>query len=295
MVYALAELAARFGGELLGDGTVLIRQVAPLARAEAGEIGFVSQSKYLSQLVDTRASAVILPLDAQDATQLPRILTANPYLYFARVSALLNPPVLPPAGIHPSAVVDADAVVAADASIGPGAVIGRAARIGARSVVGANCVIGDEASLGEDCLLHPNVTLNARCQVGDRAILHSGCVIGSDGYGYEFHDGRHVKIDQVGIVEIGDDVEIGANTTIDRARFGKTVIGEVLGITSPAERDAGTIACLVRGLVARANIFRVHHVKAVADSVRVIAAIRGEFSHGYSHSSASPSSASRGG
>jgi UDP-3-O-[3-hydroxymyristoyl] glucosamine N-acyltransferase len=226
MVYALAELAARFGGELLGDGTVLIRQVAPLARAEAGEIGFVSQSKYLSQLVDTRASAVILPLDAQGATQLPRILTANPYLYFARVSALLNPLALPPAGIHPSAVVDTDAVVAADASIGPGAVVGRAARIGARSVVGANCVIGDEASLGEDCLLHPNVTLNARCQVGDRAILHSGCVIGSDGFGFAPDGGRWEKIPQIGRVLIGDDVEVGACTTIDRGALEDTVIEE---------------------------------------------------------------------
>ena len=226
MAYALAELAARFGGELLGDGTVAIRQVAPLARAEAGEIGFVSQAKYFPQLASTRASAVILPLDAHDATPLPRILTANPYLYFARVSALLNPPALPPAGIHPSAVVDADAVVAADASIGPGAVIGRGARIGARSVVGANCVIGDDASLGEDCLLHPNVTLNARCRVGDRAILHSGCVIGSDGFGFAPDGGRWEKIPQIGRVLIGDDVEVGACTTIDRGALEDTVIEE---------------------------------------------------------------------
>ena len=226
MAYALAELAARFGGEMLGDGTVAIRQVAPLARAEAGEIGFVSQAKYFSQLASTRASAVILPLDAHDATPLPRILTANPYLYFARVSALLNPPPRPPAGIHPAAVVDSDAVVAADASIGPGAVIGRGARIGARSVVGANCVIGDEASLGEDCLLHPNVTLSFRCQVGNRAILHSGCVIGSDGFGFAPDGGRWEKIPQIGRVLIGDDVEVGACTTIDRGALEDTVIEE---------------------------------------------------------------------
>ena len=226
MAYALAELAARFGGEMLGDGTVAIRQVAPLARAEAGEIGFVSQAKYFSQLASTRASAVILPLDAHDATPLPRILTANPYLYFARVSALLNPPPRPPAGIHPAAVVDPDALVAADASIGPGAVIGRGARIGARSVVSANCVIGDEASLGEDCLLHPNVTLSFRCQVGNRAILHSGCVIGSDGFGFAPDGGRWEKIPQIGRVLIGDDVEVGACTTIDRGALEDTVIEE---------------------------------------------------------------------
>lgn len=226
MAHTLAELVARFGGELLGDGSVSIRQVAPLGRAGAGEIGFVSQSKYLSQLAGTRASAVILPADAGAATALPRILTANPYLYFARVSALLNPPPQPPAGVHPAAVVDAGAVVAADASIGPGAVVGRGARIGARTVVGPNCVIGEEARLGEDCLLHPNVTLNARCEVGDRAILHSGCVIGSDGFGFAPDGGRWEKIPQIGRVLIGDDVEVGACTTIDRGALEDTVIEE---------------------------------------------------------------------
>lgn len=226
MAYSLAELVARFGGELLGDGAVSIRQVAPLDKAEAGEIGFVSQSRYLSQLATSRASAVILPADARDASTLPRILTPNPYLYFARVSALLNPPPQPQPGIHPTAVVAPDAEVAADASIAAGAVIGRGARVGMRSVVGPNCVIGDEASLGEDCLLHPNVTLSFRCQVGDRVILHSGCVIGSDGFGFAPNQGRWEKIPQIGRVLVGDDVEIGACTTIDRGALEDTVIEE---------------------------------------------------------------------
>src|SRR5512143_3337213 len=118
MASTLAELVARFGGELLGDGGVAIHQVAPLDRAQAGEIGFVSQSKYLAQLADTRAAAVILPTDARDATELPRILTPNPYLYFARVSAVLNPPPRPPAGIHPAATVAPAAETAADARVG---------------------------------------------------------------------------------------------------------------------------------------------------------------------------------
>jgi UDP-3-O-[3-hydroxymyristoyl] glucosamine N-acyltransferase len=190
MAVTLAALVARFGGELVGDGARTVRQVAPLDRATPDEIGFVSQEKYLSQLASTRAGAVILPADARDATDLPRILTPNPYLYFARVSALLNPPPRPPAGVHPAATVAPDAEIAADASIAAGAVIGSGARVGARTVVGPNCVVGDHARVGADCLLHANVTVYHRCEVGDRAILHSACVIGSDGFGFAPSDGR---------------------------------------------------------------------------------------------------------
>jgi UDP-3-O-[3-hydroxymyristoyl] glucosamine N-acyltransferase len=226
MAVTLAALVARFGGELVGDGTRSVQQVAPLERATADEIAFVSQSKYLTQLVGTRAGAVILPLDARDATDLPRILTPNPYLYFARVSALLNPTPRPPAGVHSTASVAADADIAADASIAAGAVIGQGAVVGARSVVGPNCVIGEHARIGADCLLHANVTLYHRCEIGDRAILHSGCVIGSDGFGFAPDGERWEKIPQIGRVLIGNDVEIGACTTIDRGALEDTVIGE---------------------------------------------------------------------
>ena len=226
MAVTLAALVARFGGELVGDGTRSVQQVAPLERATADEIAFVSQSKYLAQLAGTRAGAVILPPDARDATELPRILTPNPYLYFARVSALLNPPPRPPAGVHPAASVAVDANIAADASIAAGAVIGEGAVVGARSVVGPNCVVGEHARIGADCLLHANVTLYPRCEVGDRAILHSGCVIGSDGFGFAPDGERWEKIPQIGRVLIGDDVEIGACTTIDRGALEDTVIGE---------------------------------------------------------------------
>lgn len=226
MAVTLAALVARFGGELVGDGMRSVQQVAPLERATADEIAFVSQSKYLAQLADTRAGAVILPPDARDATDLPRILTPNPYLYFARVSALLNPPPRPPAGIHPAATIAADADIAADASIAAGAVIGQGAVVGARSVVGPNCVVGDRARIGADCLLHANVTLYHRCEVGDRAILHAGCVIGADGFGFAPDGERWEKIPQIGRVLIGDDVEIGACTTIDRGALEDTVIGD---------------------------------------------------------------------
>jgi UDP-3-O-[3-hydroxymyristoyl] glucosamine N-acyltransferase len=227
MAVSLTELVARFGGELVGDGARLIRQVAPLERAASDEIGFVAQGKYLTQLASTGAGAVILPADARDATELPRILASNPYLYFARVSALLNPPPRPPAGIHPAATVAPDAEIAADASIAAGAVVGCGARIGARTVVGANCVVGDQARIGADCLLHANVTVYHRCEVGDRTILHAGCVIGSDGFGFApSEEGGWEKIPQIGRVLIGNDVEVGACTTIDRGALEDTVIEE---------------------------------------------------------------------
>lgn len=226
MQVTLTDLVAQFGGELVGDGARAVCQVAPLDRATAEEIGFVSQSKYLDQLSSTQAGAVILPDDARDATDLPRILTPHPYLYFARVSALLNPPLRPQAGIHPAATVAPDAVIAADASIAAGAVIGQGAHIGARTIVGPNCVVGDHARVGADCYLHANVTLYHACVVGERCILHSGCVIGSDGFGYAPAEVGWEKIPQIGRVLIADDVEIGACTTIDRGALEDTIIGE---------------------------------------------------------------------
>ena len=222
--YTLTELVARFGGELLGDGTTRVRQVAALDQAGSGEIGFVAQSKYLPQLASTAATAVILPLDAAHATALPRILTANPYLYFARVSALLNPAPRPAPGVHPAAVIAATAVIGPDACIAAGVVVGDEVVIGARTVVGANCVLGDGARIGEDCLLHAQVTIYHACRVGDRAILHSNCVVGADGFGFAPDQARWQKIPQIGRVVIGNDVEIGAGTTVDRGALGDTVI-----------------------------------------------------------------------
>lgn len=224
MSVTLTELVARFGGELVGDGARRIRQVAPLDRATQDNIGFVSQAKYLSQVAGTQAGALILPLEARDASTLPRILTANPYLYFARVSALLNPPARPTAGVHPTATVAADAQIAADACIAAGAVIGHGVVIGARSVVGANCTLGEGVRVGEDCLLHANVSVYAHCQMGDRVILHSGCVIGADGFGFAPNAGAWEKIPQIGRVRMGNDVEVGACTTIDRGALEDTVI-----------------------------------------------------------------------
>lgn len=262
MAVTLAALVARFGGELVGDGAQAVRQVAPLDRAGPDEIGFVSQAKYLAQLTGTRAGAVILPPDARDATERPRILTSNPYLYFARVSALLNPPPRPPAGVHPAATVAADADIAADASIGPGAVIGAGASVGARSVIGPNCVVGDHARIGADCLLHANVSVYHACEIGDRAILHAGCVIGADGFGFAPDGERWEKIPQIGRVLIGADVEVGACTTIDRGALEDTVIGEgvkldnLIQVAHNVQIGAHTAIAACTGIAGSAKIGR---------------------------------------
>lgn len=262
MALTLTELIAHLGGELLGDGSLSVRQVATLARAEPDEIGFVAQAAYLPQLTGTRAGAVILPLDARDATELPRIVTSNPYLYFARVSALLNPPPQPPLGAHPAASIAPDAQVAADASIAAGAVIGCGVEIGARTIIGANTVIGDRVRIGDDCLLHANVTVYAECEIGDRCILHSGCVIGADGFGFAPDEGAWQKIPQIGKVRIADDVEIGAGTTIDRGTLEDTVIGEgvkldnLIQIAHNVQIGAHTAIAACTGIAGSAKIGR---------------------------------------
>jgi UDP-3-O-[3-hydroxymyristoyl] glucosamine N-acyltransferase len=222
--YTLAELVARFGGELRGDATTTIASVAMLDRAGAGSIGFVAQPKYYPQLATTQASALILPHDAAELTALPRILTDDAYLYFARVSSLLNPPPRPQLGIHSTAVVAATAQIAADACIAAGVVIGEHASIGAAVVIGANSVIGEGCSIGAATVLHANVTLYHGSAMGARCIVHSSAVIGADGFGFALDQGRWEKIPQIGRVVIGDDVEIGAGTTIDRGALGDTVI-----------------------------------------------------------------------
>lgn len=226
MSYTLAEIVGRFGGELLGDGAIQIRQVAELDRAGPNEIGFVAHEKYLSQLARSRVGAVILTRDAANATTLPRILTDNPYLYFARVSSLLNPPRTPAIGVHAAAEVPKSAQLGEDVCIAAGVVIGEYVVIGARTSVGANTVIGDNTRIGTDCTLHAQVTIYSDCVIGDRVILHSSCVIGADGFGFAPDQSRWEKIPQIGRALIGNDVEIGAGTTVDRGTLGDTVIEE---------------------------------------------------------------------
>jgi UDP-3-O-[3-hydroxymyristoyl] glucosamine N-acyltransferase len=221
----LAELAAELDGEVVGDGSVVLHGVAGIREATAGDVTFIANSRYDSYLPGTRASAVIIGRDAPRA-DVPLIKVDNPYLAFQRAVLIFRPDVYRPApGVHASAVVVPGAELGEDVSIGPHCVVERGARVGARTVLMAGCYIGINASVGEDGYLYPHVTVREECVLGARCIVHPGTVIGSDGFGFAFDAGRYHKVPQVGNVIVGDDVEIGANVTIDRATTDATRIG----------------------------------------------------------------------
>jgi len=223
-VPSLVEIVGRLGGRVVGDGATIVTQVGSLEAAGAGEIAFLASAKYRKALGSTGASAVILPPAAESATDLPRIITDQPYLYFARLAQLLNPPAHAEAGVHPSAVVES--VVPASVSVGPLAYVGPNCEIGEHVVIGAGCVVGAGSRVGAHSLLHGNVTLYHESVVGERCIIHSGAVIGADGFGYaRERSGAWVKIPQIGRAVLGDDVEVGANTTIDRGALDDTFVG----------------------------------------------------------------------
>lgn len=219
----LTEIVARLGGSLEGDGSVVVTQVGTLASAGAGQIAFLTNPKYRQQLQSTRAAAVIVPPQFASDTSLPRIVHQNAYAYYARVVALLNPQGLRTAGVHPSAVVDSK--VPSSASIGANVVIGADVVIGENVTVSPGCVIGDGVSIGDDSLLYPNSVIYHHCVIGRRAVIQAGAVIGSDGFGFAKEGECWIKIPQIGRVIIGDDVEVGANTSIDRGALDDTVIG----------------------------------------------------------------------
>jgi UDP-3-O-[3-hydroxymyristoyl] glucosamine N-acyltransferase len=226
VTYSLREIAAKFGGEIVGDREIRIARVATLDNAGDASIAFLANPRYLRQLATTRASAVIVAPDARDATHTPRIVHDNPYLYFARVSALLKPAAPAVPGIHATAIVGPGAQVDAAAEIGAYCVLAAGVSIGAGSIVGAGSRLGENVSIGRDCRFHAGVTVYAGCTFGNRVIAHSGVVVGADGFGIALDGERWVKVPQVGAVRIGDDVEIGANTTIDRGAIDDTVIEE---------------------------------------------------------------------
>jgi len=206
MELTLAEICARLGGRVAGDPGVLIRQVASLEGARSGQLSFLANPKYRARLAATRASAVVLAPETESLTALPRIVCDNPYAYFARVSQLFNPLTTQAPGVHPSAVLAPSVRLAEGVSIGAG------------------CVIGDGVSIGAQSCLYPRVVVYHGCRIGERAIVHAGAVIGADGFGIAEEGGRWIKIPQIGAVVIGDDVEIGASTTIDRGAMDDTVI-----------------------------------------------------------------------
>ncbi len=207
-----------------------IRGIAALAAARAGDLSFLGNPKYKGEVATTGASLVLVPADFEGEPRAGQLflLVDNPSAALARVCARIEHALQPPAvpGVHPSAVVAADAQIAASAEIGPLCVVEPGARIGDRACLQAAVFVGRGTVVGDDCRLMPGVRLYAGCQLGRRVRLHANVVVGSDGFGYEFVGGRHEKVPQIGQAVIEDDVEIGAGTTIDRARFGRTVIGE---------------------------------------------------------------------
>jgi UDP-3-O-[3-hydroxymyristoyl] glucosamine N-acyltransferase len=224
----LGEIAAQLGGELIGDPGLVIERIGPLETATASTLSFLANPRYQAQLASTAAACVIVAPALRDAASArgAALVAADPYLYFARLTQWWakrrRAPDVP--GVHASAVIDASARVAASASLGPFVVVEAGASIGAGAVLGAHCVIGAHASVGDGTRLAPRVTLGERCRIGARGIVHAGVVIGADGFGFAPDGGRWEKIEQLGAVVIGDDVEIGANCCIDRGALDDTVI-----------------------------------------------------------------------
>ena len=224
----LGEIAQQLDLELRGDATIGITGIAPLKTAGAGQISFLANPKFKKELQASAASAVILHPDMQDETDKPVLLSTNPYLAFARLTALFNDEPAVSAGVHPSAVVDTTAQVAASAAIGANAVIGAHVVIGEYSVIDANTVVHDRSVIGTHCHLHANVTVYHNVRIGNHVNIHSGAVIGADGFGFAPTGDKQgqgwQKIYQLGGVRIGNHVEVGANTCIDRGALGDTVL-----------------------------------------------------------------------
>ena len=227
MTFTLKELATMSAGELIGDPAQEITGAASLAEAIPGEVSFFGNPKYIVQLRKTRASAVFVPLNFSEQIDAAQIRVANPAKAFEQVVMKLAPkPIAFAPGVHPSAIVDQSARLGARVSVQPHAVIEAGAVIGDETVIGAGSYIGHETIIGPNCLIYHGVTIRERTRIGARVVIHSGAVIGADGFGFEPSEGRYAKVPQLGMVQIDDDVEIGANTTIDRARFGRTWIQE---------------------------------------------------------------------
>lgn len=231
MELSLSALASLSSGRIIrGERDFLFTGIASLDEAGSSEISFLGNEKYFPDFLSTGAGVVLVPKGLPDfpAEKVALIEVENPSAAFGSVVAQFskNQRSFTP-GIHPSAqIAEPDSFDPQKVSIGPGAVIGIGVELGHEATISANCTIGDHARIADHAYLFPNVVVREACIIGKRTILQPGCVIGSDGFGYEFTEGAHQKIDQVGIVEIGDDCEIGSNTTIDRARFGRTSIGK---------------------------------------------------------------------
>jgi len=226
MRYTLGEIARLVNGELIGDPNEVITGISGIKEAKEGDITFLANSKYSCLMDTTKASAVITARDAGEFKK-PVIKTDNPSVAFTRVVSLVAPnDVRHPQGVHPTAVISPQAKLAEGVAVGAYTVIEEAVEIGRDTIVYSGCYVGRNTKIGRDCLIYPHVSIRERVEISNRVIIHSGAVIGSDGFGFAMVRGVQKKIPQIGTVLIEDDVEIGANVTIDRARFDKTVIGK---------------------------------------------------------------------
>ncbi|WP_194755829.1 UDP-3-O-(3-hydroxymyristoyl)glucosamine N-acyltransferase [Aliidiomarina indica] len=221
----LSELAMLIGAEVRGNGDTSVSSLATLANAGPDQVGFLANDKYRNLLQNTQAGAVILKAEHDDPSLIKNaLITNNPYLAYARAAQAFDTTPVPKPRIDARASVAETVILGNDVSIGPGAVIADSAVIGDGAIIGANCYVGEEAKIGAGTRLWPSVQVYHRVQIGERCTIHSGAVIGADGFGWASDNGKWVKIPQLGRVVIGDDVEIGANTTIDRGALDDTVI-----------------------------------------------------------------------
>lgn len=224
--FTLAELAKQFGLSIKGNADTKIIGVAPLVSANKGQISFLANSLYRKQLPLTQAGAVILKESDAPLAAVPCLISKDPYVTFAKVAALFEIKTTVTPGIHASAVIDPSATIADSASIGPFVSIGANTKIESNAIIGAGSVIGDGCHVGANSQLVARVTLVTRVRIGQRVIVHPGAVIGAEGFGLAMDAGQWLKVPQLGGVVIGDDCEIGANTTIDRGALGDTVLDE---------------------------------------------------------------------
>jgi UDP-3-O-[3-hydroxymyristoyl] glucosamine N-acyltransferase len=243
------------GGELVGDPSLQITGASSLAEATPGEVSFFTDRKYIGLLRKTRASAIFVPPDFAEPIDAAQIRVSNPTKAFEGVLLKFAPkPITFAPGIHSSAVVDPSAQLGERVSIQPLAVVEPGAKIGDDTIIGAGSYVGHESVIGSACHIYPNVTIRERSRIGSRVIIHSGAVIGADGFGFEMVDGRHQKIQQLGRVQIDDDVEIGANTTVDRARYGRTWIQEGVKIDNLVQIAHNVVIGKNSVIVAQAGI-----------------------------------------
>lgn len=235
MTYNLAQLAKELNAQLKGDGDLLLQRLATFENAGQGDITFVSDKKLLARLGDCKASAIVLPSALQESYQGNALFMANPYVGYALLARLFDTTPNLPAGIALSAAIHATAEIGANVAIADNVVIGANVKIGDNCQISANVVVGQDSLIGEQCKIYPNVTIYHDCQIGNRSIIHANSVVGSDGFGNAPYQGTWVKIPQIGRVLIGNDVEIGASTTIDRGALSDTVIADGVKIDNQCQ------------------------------------------------------------